>query len=325
MKELVERMEKFPPGAWEFARPSILTFLGDLSKAYPSKGLTIAREKLLDLGRRFDAVNWIEPEDDEDEEESEEVAIVEEKPLRRSRRVVEVNEDEEDEEVDELEGFLVNDPPCEKCQGRKTVCLRRSDQPEGSRCVYCSQSKRGCSLLAVSKTPQKSRGKKPAPEGEVVEEEVEKTSKGKGIFSAISKSFKRKQEDRSPEAAFQESPSRYPSTYAQPSISSFSDAMGPPPTSSAPSMISFGSRASGASNNPEAAHLRLLLNASQEDLRLQVQQADEDRIALQRRYDAQLRRQQERFDAEREFYEGRIAELERLNRGEGGSGSARRG
>jgi hypothetical protein len=52
-------MEAFPPGAWEFTRPSVLSWTAELRSAHPSKGLDNAVDRIFDLGRRFDALNKV--------------------------------------------------------------------------------------------------------------------------------------------------------------------------------------------------------------------------------------------------------------------------
>ena len=81
--------------------------------------------------------------------------------------------------------------------------------------------------------------------------------------------------------------------------------IGEPPLTRTPSYISFESFES--STNFEADHLRLLLNASQEDLRLE-----------RSRFEEREKRQAEMFKRERQLYASRIRELEKWI-GEGSS------
>ena len=101
-----------------------------------------------------------------------------------------------------------------------------------------------------------------------------------------------------------------------------SGAMGPPP-SVPPSVHSFNSFASGSGRNYEVEHLHLLLSASQEDLRLQQQEFDEERETMCRRQLEREKQQAERFNTEQALYLSRIADLERNNHGEGSSGTRR--
>jgi hypothetical protein len=113
---------------------------------------------------------------------------------------------------------------------------------------------------------------------------------------------KRKVVDRSPEVA---QPSKKPSIPSySPSAFSLdrpSTSMGPP-LSTSPSLSSFDSYPSTSGRNYDAEHLRMLLNASQERLRLE----------------------QELFAQERALYESKIKDLEQQKRG-GGGGPSRRG
>lgn len=147
-----------------------------------------------------------------------------------------------------------------------------------------------------------------AEDVEEPEEESPKSKKGKGVLKTVISSFKRNREDKSSEASSPKKKSTpAPSLISQEQPQSILGSMGPPPTSS-PSFSSF---ESAKERNYEAERLRILLNASQEDLRLQREHFIE-----------RERRQQESFDAERALYEARIEELQR-RRGEGSGWSAR--
>jgi hypothetical protein len=161
-----------------------------------------------------------------------------------------------------------------------------------------------------------------------VDEEKVETPKKKGIFSVFS-GRKRTQADRSPE---EPSPSEKPrrfklvgvdippppiphSRYQQlgsrlspPSSATVPPEEPAPPLSSSPSLASFDSAGSESGRVYEVERLKLLLNASQESLRLQRQQ-----------YEASERR----MEQERALYERRIRELEGNPKGEGGSGYRR--
>jgi hypothetical protein len=82
-----------------------------------------------------------------------------------------------------------------------------------------------------------------------------------------------------------------------------------PPISATPSMASFDSLGSGTDSGRdfEVNRLKHLLNASQEDFRLQQQQFAEERERLRRRN-----------AEERAMYEARIQELERQSLGNRG-------
>ena len=151
-----------------------------------------------------------------------------------------------------------------------------------------------------------------------------------GIFSSLKNSLKRTKVDRSPEEAsppvqrrrFQmvgvavPAPPRPHSSYTQlrsrPSAppSNIDEPRGEPtpPVSSSPSLASFDSAGSDSGQQYEVNRLRLLLNASQEDLQFQRQQ-----------FEDRERRHNERFDAERAMYEARIQQLEGNKKGEGSS------
>lgn len=193
----------------------------------------------------------------------------------------------------------------------------------------------------------------PEEEEEVEEPTVEKEKTS--ILRNLAKGFKRKLGERSPEVATSSSKSTsrlvgvivpdppMPHSYyvqlgtrldtALPPSSSTRDAGPPsrlttspsftresgPPYSSSPSLSSFENPESPSDPNFEVQRLRLMLNASQEDLFLQKQH-----------YEDRERRERERFDAERAVYDRRIRELEESKkreeskRGEGSSSSRRR-
>jgi hypothetical protein len=229
------------------------------------------------------------------------------------------------------------------------------------RCTYCASKKKKCTNVVRSQgSPKKAKGqgKKKAEtvemdeddEGEeedVVEvvEESPKSSKGKGILSSLAKGFKRKLADRSPEAAVaSESSSRFQmvcvsipapplphSAYIQlgarastSSVVSYPTGEMGPPLSSSPSLASFDSHGSGPGRHYEVEHLKLLLSASQEDLRIQQENFDEERKMLQRRLEERDTRYRERAEKERAVYEARIRELENAQQSRG-SGSSHRG
>jgi hypothetical protein len=194
--------------------------------------------------------------------------------------------------------------------------MRRVNQPLGVRCTVCASAKRKCSLVEESKLSKASPTKSTLslePE-EPVEEASPKDKKGKGVLSTLARSFKkRKGADRSPEATLSSKKSFVrPSS---PSLSSYTPAVSSmgPPLSASPSYSSFDSLQSLSKRNYEAERLKVLLNASQENLRLQ-----------QDHFIERERKQQEAFDLERAIYESRINELEMQRRG-GGSGASRRG
>lgn len=187
-------------------------------------------------------------------------------------------------------------------------------------------------------------------EEEVVVEEVSKSHKGKGLLKSLASPFKRKQEDRSPEASPpSKSKSRFAlvgvimpppplpySSYTQLGSRTSTASLAPsfslpppslPPVSASPSLVSFDSQGSGNSGNFEADRYRMLYRMSQEDLQLQQQQFAEERAMTLRRQEERERRQQEQFAVERALYESRIAELEQAQQGEAsrGSGSSVRG
>jgi hypothetical protein len=99
--------------------------------------------------------------------------------------------------------------------------------------------------------------------------------------------------------------------------------MGPPASSYPSSIVSFESREPGSGRNYEADHLRMLLSASQENLAFQQRLYDEDTDRLRRRHEERQKQMRDQHAAEKALYQERIAELERNNRGEGGSGSRR--
>ena len=126
-----------------------------------------------------------------------------------------------------------------------------------------------------------------------------KKQKGKSVLSALTKPFKRKINDWSPEVA--QSSKKTSVHQASPTLSMMQiprSEIGEPPLTQTPSYISFESFKSGA--NFEADHLCLLLNASQEDLRLEWS-----------RFEEREKHQAEMFERERQHYASRIRELEK--------------
>jgi hypothetical protein len=219
------------------------------------------------------------------------------------------------------------------------VCYRHESQLPGTRCTSCARKKKGCTNVVGGKSAgsSKKKGKSPEIEEEAEEEVIEESpppeKKGKGIMGALKSLNKRTLSDRSPEEAPSPSKPRRRfnlvgvivpnpplphSEYIQlPSLSSNPPSVVPsaaadiaPPLSSSPSLASFHSTASDQSY--EIERLKLLLNASQEDLSLQRQE-----------FENREHRLQNRFDAERKVYEARIRSLQGGDRGEGGSGSRR--
>lgn len=146
------------------------------------------------------------------------------------------------------------------------------------------------------------------------DEESPKISKGKRVLSSIAKSFKRKQADRSPESTNPYEPASHspPSPSVVSLAPTMSGSMGPP-LSTTPSIVSFDSFHSSTSRNYEAERLRLLLRASHEDLQAQ-------RTFYENREQAMI----ERFNAERQLYDDKFAELHAMSRGEGSSKSRRK-
>lgn len=138
------------------------------------------------------------------------------------------------------------------------------------------------------------------------------------MLSALASTFKgkskRKTKDRSPEAAQSTQPSKKQSfslLQALPSISSVNmppSEIGAPSLTTTPSFISVNSYESGSSVNFLADHLRLQLNASREDLRVERE-----------RYARREEQQAELIDAQRQHYEARIRDLENNARGAGPS------
>jgi hypothetical protein len=156
-----------------------------------------------------------------------------------------------------------------------------------------------------------------------------------GMFKALTKSLKRNKGDRSPEEASTSQtrrrfnlvgvvvpPPPIPhSSYVQlgslssapPSVVNEPLRDPTPPVSSSPSLASFDSAGSDSVPRYEVNRLRLLLTASQEDVRVQRQE-----------FEDRERRANERFEAERQVYEEQIRAMTAWNRGEGSS-NARRG
>jgi len=246
---------------------------------------------------------------------------------------------------------------CARCVEAGVTCTRRLEQPHGARCTFCAGKKRACSLCKDARSPRKMSVSSEVieigddqEEEDVAEEENEPTveKEKKSILHSLAKGFKRKHGDRSPEAAnpprsvgrsvcvevppppiphsfYVQLGSRLPtslpfssSSAAQepvppsrlktsPSFSSLTQESGPP-YSSSPSLSSFELPESSSARDFEVQRLRIMLNASHEDLRLQRQH-----------YEDRERREQERFEAEREIYNRRIRELEESRKGEGSS------
>lgn len=84
-----------------------------------------------------------------------------------------------------------------------------------------------------------------------------------------------------------------------------------PPTSAAPSFVSFDSQGSGSSANFDAERYRALYRMSQENLVFQQAQFEEEREMTRRRQEERERRQREHFEVERALLESRILALER--------------
>jgi hypothetical protein len=193
--------------------------------------------------------------------------------------------------------------------------------------------------VSDSKPPSPKKEPLPStpPADYVVEVDDSPTEKRKkGLFSVFSKAPKRKQADLSPDQVTSSSaPSRSRltlvgvvvpppplphSSYLQlshPSLASSSNLEAPqevptPPISSSPSLASFDSRHSDSGAMFEVNRLRLLLNASQEELRIEKE-----------RFAEQERRTAARAEAERALYVARIDELQK-ERGMG-SGLSRLG
>jgi hypothetical protein len=186
------------------------------------------------------------------------------------------------------------------------------------------------------------KGKKPEEPDDDVELVETPKSKGKGILGAISKTFKRKQLDRSPEEPLGPSkkPSRsemvcvdiplpprphyeYKQFDARSSITSLNTSpfgsMGPP-MSSTPSLASFDSRTSEKGRNFEAERYRTLYNISQEDLRNQRRQYETEITQLQERHAEKERHLLEISQAESDYLKGLLrGPGEQDDRGEGGS------
>jgi hypothetical protein len=186
-------------------------------------------------------------------------------------------------------------------------------------------------------------------EDEAVVEESPKTSKGKTILRSLTSPFKRKQEDRSPEAPSSSKPkSRFTlvgvvvpppplphSSYLQLSkrtdtspLATAASTHSPslPPVSATPSLISFDSQGSGTSVNFDAERYRTLYRMSQESLALQQAQHEEELAMTRRRQMERERRRQEEFDFERTIYESKITALEQaVSRQNEASGSSSRG
>jgi hypothetical protein len=198
---------------------------------------------------------------------------------------------------------------CGRCATTKKDCFRLVDQDYGSRCRACASSRRQCSLVTEVKAIKQSPSKTLLSlDDEIPTASTSKKQKGKSVLSALAKTFKRKTEDRSPEVA---QPSKKPSfRQLSPTLSTMQapgSEAGAPPLTKTPSYISLDSFESEPGTNFEADHLRMLLNASQEDLRLERTRADE-----------RVQRQAEMFAKERQHYAARIRELERKT-GEGSS------
>lgn len=247
-------------------------------------------------------------------------------------------------------------------------CERRIEQAVNARCKLCVSLKQGCTNFnrdgkekkpVVTPQRKSNRGKRETDvedeeeqrdddEGEEEEEEESpKASKGKGILGKLTRSFKRKPEDRSPEAPIAEKktashfvmvgvlmpPPILPySSYVQlgtrPSTSSLAPTASQPPLSASPSMTSFDSQGSGSQPNFEAERYRQLYTASQENLALQQEQYEQELEFTRRRQLDRERRQRELFAAERKLWEEKLLASEEARRAEGrgpSSGGSRRG
>ena len=125
------------------------------------------------------------------------------------------------------------------------------------------EGQKKCSLLSKDQPPKESRAEDVEEPGE---EESPKSKKGKGVLKSVISSFKRNREDKSSEVSSPKKKSTpAPSIISQEQPQSILGSMGPPPTSS----LSFSSFESAQERNYKAERLHILLNASQEDLRLQ--------------------------------------------------------
>jgi len=128
-------------------------------------------------------------------------------------------------------------------------------------------------------------------------------------MQVLTKPFnKRKTADRSPEVPQPSKKSSFRTL--SPTISAINippSESGAPPLTMTPSFVSIDSFGSETHRNFEADHLRLLLNASKEDLRLERNRAAE-----------REQQQADMLQNQRLFYEARIRELQ-SDRGEGPS------
>jgi hypothetical protein len=180
----------------------------------------------------------------------------------------------------------------------------------------CAVARRKCSLVEVSKAPKSSPSKgNSSIDPQIVDDSPPSSKKNKktSVINAIASKFssKRKTADRSPEAP--PAPSKKASIRSfTPSLSSSlrpSEASGPA-ASHTPSLFSGSVHSfdSGTGRNYDAERLRLLLNASTEDLALERSRAAQREQLLV-----------EEFASRSRAYEARIRELENANKGEGSS------
>jgi hypothetical protein len=222
-----------------------------------------------------------------------------------------------------------------------------------TRCLACATSRRACSHVKLASPSKQDDQQNSADEPDDGVEIVDAPkSKGKKILGAISKSFKRKQSDRSPEASITVSkkPSRSPMVCVElppspcthcydhqfdsrTSVSSLDTssmnmvgAMGPP-LSATPSIASFDTRFSTPSTptrNYVAEHYRALYESSQEDLINQRRQHENEILNIQARNAAKERNLLAIAQEEREYYESLLrAPPKQDDRGEGSSGQGR--
>jgi hypothetical protein len=180
------------------------------------------------------------------------------------------------------------------------------------RCTTCASAKRKCSLVEDAKpiksSPAKTHRSLPDSEAPIVAS-TPSNKKGKGVLSALVKPFKRKTEDRSPEAPqLSKKPSLRPISPSISLVRAQASKSGDPPLTQTPSFTSFDSIGSEPGANFEADHLRLMLTASQDDLRLERERALEREQRLT-----------SSFDVERRYYEAKIRDLERSAWGAGPS------
>jgi len=302
-------MEDYPPGAWELDRPEIAHWLRNFVDMSPSTLLQRVRLTIQALSARIAELDIVDEEEDEDGIEVDSPSIALHPPPTVAQGALSENIPKVRRVSFEFVHYLT-DRQCTTCIDNGHYCLRKANQKYGARCTVCAKLRKKCSIVEEVKissphSRKASRSKKvPSMEEVAIAVDIPDPNP-QSFIGALKQGIKRKLTDRSPEAA--SSSMRPPATQAQLGARSSASLPLPfafeeiaPPPSSSPSIRSF---ASSQSANFETERLRMLLNESQEDLRFQQHQHEQQVAEMARRFDEQQRRWQNKLATQQAFYE----------------------